>query len=48
MTKKKEALDKVSVTLDGAPVTLYGTFPTVGQIAPAFSLVDSELNDVAL
>lgn len=48
MTKKKEASDKVSVTLDGAPVTLYGVFPTVGQIAPAFSLVDSELNDVTL
>ena len=48
MTKKKEASDKVSVTLDGASVTLYGTFPSVGQIAPAFSLVDSELNDVTL
>ncbi len=48
MTKKKEALDKVSVTLDGAPVTLYGNFPSVGQTAPAFSLVDSELSDVTL
>lgn len=48
MTRKKESSDKVSVTLDGAPVTLHGTFPTVGKIAPAFSLVDSELNDVTL
>jgi len=48
MTRKKEASDKVAVTLDGAPLTLYGTFPAVGQTAPAFTLVDKELKDVTL
>jgi thiol peroxidase len=48
MTKKKDIADKVAVTLDGAPVTLYGTFPSVGQIAPAFALVDRDLKDVTL
>lgn len=48
MTKKKDIADKDAVTLDGAPVTLYGTFPTVGQIAPAFTLVDRDLKDVTL
>ncbi len=48
MTKRKEASDKVAVTLDGAPLTLYGTFPAVGQTAPAFTLVDKDLKDVTL
>lgn len=48
MTKKKEASNKVAVTLSGAPVTLYGTFPAVGQTAPTFTLVDKDLQDVAL
>ncbi len=48
MTKKKDVANKVAVSLDGAPVTLYGTFPAVGQIAPAFTLVDKDLNDVTL
>ncbi|MDO9054796.1 MAG: thiol peroxidase [Gallionella sp.] len=48
MTKKKEVSDKVAVTLDGAPLTLYGTFPSVGQIAPEFTLVDKELKNVTL
>jgi thiol peroxidase len=48
MTKKKDIADKDAVTLDGAPVTLYGTFPAVGQIAPAFTLVDRDLKDVTL
>lgn len=48
MTRKKEASNKVAVTLDGAPVTLYGTFPEVGQTAPAFTLVDKDLKDVTL
>lgn len=48
MTKKKEASNKVAVTLSGAPVTLYGTFPKVGQTAPAFTLVNKDLHDVAL
>ena len=44
----KDTANKTAVTLDGAPVTLYGTFPTVGQTAPAFTLVDKDLKDVAL
>jgi thioredoxin-dependent peroxiredoxin len=45
---KKEASNKVAVTLDGAPVTLYGTFPVTGKTAPAFTLVDKDLKDVTL
>lgn len=37
-----------TVKLKGNPVTLLGTFPVVGQSAPAFSLVDKDLKDVAL
>lgn len=48
MTKKKDVANKVAVTLDGAPVTLYGSFPAVKQTAPAFTLVDKELKDVTL
>ncbi len=48
MTKKKEAANKIAVRLDGAPVTLFGKFPEVGQAAPAFTLVDKDLKDVAL
>ena len=44
----KDTANKTAVTLGGAPVTLYGTFPTVGQTAPAFTLVDKDLKDVAL
>lgn len=44
----KDTKDTVAVKLGGAPVTLYGTFPVVGQIAPAFTLVDKDLKDVAL
>jgi thiol peroxidase len=48
MTKKKDVSNKVAVTLAGEPVTLYGTFPTVKQTAPAFTLVDKDLKDVTL
>ena len=48
MSKKKEVANKVAVTLSGTPVTLYGTFPVVGQTAPDFTLVDKDLADVAL
>jgi thiol peroxidase len=48
MSKKKEVANKVAVTLSGTPVTLYGTFPVVGQAAPDFTLVDKDLADVAL
>ena len=48
MTKKKEASNKTAVTLSGAPVTLYGTFPATGQTAPDFTLVDKDLHDVSL
>ena len=44
----KDTANKNDVTLDGAPVTLFGTFPEVGQIAPPFTLVDKDLKDVAL
>lgn len=44
-------MDKIvapAATLGGAPVKLYGEFPSVGQPAPLFSLVDKELQDVTL
>ena len=44
----KPTSDNTSVTLRGAPVTLYGTFPVVGQVAPGFTLVDKDLKDVSL
>lgn len=44
----KNIADKTAVTLDGAPVTLYGKFPEVGQAAPAFTLVDKDLKDLTL
>lgn len=37
-----------AVTLKGNPVTLKGSFPTVGQVAPPFKLVNKELKDVSL
>lgn len=36
------------VTLAGNPIKVEGTFPKVGQQAPAFSLVDKDLKDVTL
>ena len=36
------------VTLKGTPIKLEGTFPAVGQQAPAFSLVNRDLQDVTL
>jgi len=44
----KEKANKTSVTLAGVPITLLGKFPEVGQVAPAFTLVDKDLNDVSL
>ena len=44
----KEKANKTSVTLAGNPITLFGTFPLTGQIAPAFTLVDKDLKDVSL
>lgn len=46
MTREKS--DKTTVTLDGAPVTLYGTFPIAGKTAYPFTLVDKDLQDVTL
>lgn len=46
MTKEKS--NNTSVTLAGKPITLFGEFPKVGQIAPAFTLVDKDLKDVSL
>jgi thiol peroxidase len=36
------------VTLKGNPIRIEGTFPKVGQKAPAFSLVNRDLQDVTL
>jgi len=47
-TMAKDIANKTGTTLGGAPVTLFGTFPSVGQIAPAFTLVDKDLKDVTL
>jgi thiol peroxidase len=44
----REKANKTSVTLDGIPITLFGHFPEVGQVAPPFTLVDKELKDVSL
>ncbi len=44
----KDPVNKTSVTLGGTPITLFGTFPAVGQTAPPFTLVDKDLNDVSL
>src|SRR4030042_1595180 len=44
----KPTSNKTAVTLKGVPVTLFGTFPAIGQIAPAFTLVDKDLKDVSL
>ena len=46
MTKEKS--NNTAVTLGGAPITLFGDFPQVGQTAPAFTLVDKDLKDVSL
>jgi thiol peroxidase len=37
-----------TTTLGGNPVALYGTFPSVGQIAPAFELVNQDLANISL
>ncbi len=44
----KDISNKTAVTLGGAPLTLFGAFPAVGQQAPAFTLVDKDLKDVSL
>jgi len=44
----KDIKEKPATTLGGAPVTLFGTFPAVGQTAPDFTLVDKDLQDVSL
>ena len=44
----KDTANKTSVTLNGAPVTLFGVFPVTGQTAPPFTLVNKDLKDVAL
>jgi thiol peroxidase len=36
------------VTLKGNPIKIEGTFPKVGQKAPAFSLVNRDLQDITL
>jgi thiol peroxidase len=44
----KDKNEKPAVTLGGAPITLFGTFPAVGQVAPDFELVGKDLKDVSL
>lgn len=44
----KDATNNTAVKLNGAPLTLFGVFPAAGQTAPAFTLVDKDLKDVAL
>jgi thiol peroxidase len=44
----KPTSNKTAVTLKGAPVTLFGDFPGVGQVAPDFTLVAKDLKDVGL
>ncbi len=44
----KDTKNKPAVTLAGEPVTLFGSFPAVGQVAPDFTLVDKDLQDVSL
>ena len=44
----KSPSNNTAVTLKGTPITLFGTFPLVGQIAPAFTLVSKDLKDVGL
>lgn len=44
----RDIANKTGTTLAGAPVTLFGKFPEVGQTAPAFTLVDKDLQDVSL
>ena len=36
------------VTFANNPIRVEGTFPKIGTKAPAFSLVDKDLNDVSL
>jgi thioredoxin-dependent peroxiredoxin len=36
------------VTMGGTPIKIEGTFPKVGEQAPAFSLVNGDLKDVTL
>lgn len=43
----REAM-RTGPTLGGTPVHLYGDFPKVGQTAPAFSLVNTDLQDTTL
>lgn len=44
----KSTSNNTAVTLKGNPVTLFGTFPGVGQTAPDFTLVSKDLKDVGL
>ncbi|MEO8342199.1 MAG: thiol peroxidase [Gallionella sp.] len=37
-----------ATTLGGSPVKLYGDFPQVGKVAPPFSLVNQDLQNITL
>ena len=45
---KKTTTPTATTTLDGAPVKLYGEFPQVGKVAPPFSLVNKDLQNITL
>jgi thiol peroxidase len=40
--------NKSEITFNGEPVTLFGTFPRVGQIARTFKLVNKDLAETSL
>src|SRR5512139_3087002 len=48
MTRKTSSAATPATTLDGTPVKLYGEFPQVGKIAPPFTLVDKDLQNITL
>lgn len=48
MTKNPTPTTTPTTTLGGAPVKLYGDFPHVGKVAPPFSLVNKDLQNITL
>lgn len=48
MAKKTASTSTATTTLDGSPVKLYGEFPQVEKVAPPFTLVDKDLQNITL
>jgi thioredoxin-dependent peroxiredoxin len=48
MTKNTTLTPTPTTTLGGSPVKLYGEFPQVGKVAPPFSLVNKDLQNITL